>query len=76
MRTSIVIDNALMAEALRVTGLKTKREAVETGLRLLAHRARQAAVADLFGKVEWRGDLVAERLDCPTRQRGRRTAAR
>lgn len=76
MRTNIMIDDALMAEALRATGLKTKREAVEAGLRLLSRQARQAAVADLFGKVEWRGDLVAERLDCPTRQRGRRTAAR
>lgn len=75
MRTNIVIDDALMAEALRATGLTTKREAVEAGLRLLARRARQAAAADLFGQIEWRGDLEAERLDSPARRRKPRTAA-
>jgi Arc/MetJ family transcription regulator len=35
MRTNIVIDDKLMQEALRVSGLKTKREAVEQGLRTL-----------------------------------------
>ena len=75
MRTNVVIDDALMAEALRATGLKTKREAVEAGVRLLARRARQAAAADLFGQVEWRGDLEAERLNSPVRRRGSRTAA-
>jgi Arc/MetJ family transcription regulator len=75
MRTNIVIDDTLIAEALRATGLKTKREAVEAGLRLLARRARQAAAADLFGQIEWRGDLGAERLDSPVRRRNSRTAA-
>jgi len=63
MRTNIVIDDRLMAEALRATGLKTKREAVEAGLRLLARRARQAAAAELFGAVDWQGDLDVERRD-------------
>ena len=53
MRTNIVIDDALMAEVLQATGLRTKREAVEAGLRLLARRARQASAADLFGAVSW-----------------------
>lgn len=73
MRTNIVIDDAVMAEALRATGLRTKREAVEAGLRLLARRARQAAAADLFGTVDWQGDLDAERRDevqSPTRDGG------
>jgi Arc/MetJ family transcription regulator len=76
MRTNIVIDDALMAEALRATGLKTKREAVEAGLRLLARRARQASAAELFGAVEWRGDLDAERSDgARPRRRGRAAVA-
>lgn len=65
MRTTIVIDDAVMAEALEATGLQTKREAVEAGLRLLARRARQAAAADLFGTIDWRGDLDTERRDEP-----------
>lgn len=63
MRTNIVIDDAIMADALEATGIKTKREAVEAGLRLLARRARQAAAADLFGAIDWQGDLDAERRD-------------
>jgi Arc/MetJ family transcription regulator len=74
MRTNIVIDDELMAEALAATGLKTKREAVEAGLRLLAPRARQAAAADLFGAVDWRGDLDADRRDGRGARHGRGAA--
>lgn len=75
MRTNIVIDDELMAEALAVTGLKTKREAVEAGLRLLTRRARQAAAADLFGAVDWQGDIDADRRDAPGERHGRGAAA-
>jgi Arc/MetJ family transcription regulator len=75
MRTNIVIDDTLMAEALRATGLRTKREAVEAGLRLLARHARQAAAADLFGAVDWQGDLDAERRDGDEPEGGRRVTA-
>lgn len=75
MRTNIVIDDDLMAEALQATGLRTKREAVEAALRLLARRARQASAADLFGKIDWRGDLDAERRDDAGSVPGRGAAA-
>lgn len=75
MRTNIVIDDAVMAEALAATGLKTKREAVEAGLRLLARRARQASAVELFGAIDWRGDLDAERRDEPAPRRGSRASA-
>lgn len=65
MRTNIEIDDALMAEAMAASGLKTKRETVEAALRLLARRKRQASALDLFGAVEWEGDLDAERRDIP-----------
>jgi Arc/MetJ family transcription regulator len=65
MRTNIEIDDKLMAEAMAASGLPTKRETVEAGLRLLARRKRQASARDLFGQVQWRGDLDAERLDDP-----------
>lgn len=63
MRTNIVIDDALMDEALKATGLKTKREAVELGLRTLVQLSRQREVKKLRGKVQWIGDLDAMRLD-------------
>lgn len=78
MRTNIEIDDDLMAEAMAATGLTTKRETVETALRLLARRARQAEAASLFGQIDWQGDLEAERLDDapPGPRRRKRPSAR
>lgn len=63
MRTNIVIDDNLMQETLRATGLKTKREAVEEGLRTLLRLKRQAQIRTLRGKLKWKGDLNAMRSD-------------
>jgi Arc/MetJ family transcription regulator len=63
MRTNIVIDDKLMTETLRATGLKTKREAVELGLQTLLRLRRQAEIRRLRGKVNWEGDLDAMRRD-------------
>lgn len=63
MRTNIVIDDKLMKDALRVTGLKTKREAVELGLRTLLRLRRQGEIRRFRGKLNWQGDLDAMRTD-------------
>jgi Arc/MetJ family transcription regulator len=63
MRTRIVIDDRLMRETLRVTGLKTKREAVELGLRTLVRLHQQEQIKRHRGRLEWRGDLDAMRTD-------------
>jgi Bacterial antitoxin of type II TA system, VapB len=47
MRTNIVIDDKLMRDALRATGLKTKRAAVEQGLRTLLRLSRQSEIRRL-----------------------------
>jgi Arc/MetJ family transcription regulator len=57
MRTNIVIDDKLMTDALKTTGLSTKKEAVEQGLRLLIQRNKQQAIRKLRGKLRWEGDL-------------------
>jgi len=57
VRTNIVIDDHLMKEALRVTGVKTKREVVELGLKSLIQLREQAKIRDLYGKLKWEGDL-------------------
>jgi Arc/MetJ family transcription regulator len=57
MRTNIVIDDKLMAAAMRATGLKTKRAVVELGLRRLVMLNAQARIRELRGKVHWEGDL-------------------
>jgi Arc/MetJ family transcription regulator len=63
VRTNIVIDDKLMRDTLRVNGLKTKREAVELGLRTLLRLSRQAEIWKLRGKVDWQGDLSAMRTE-------------
>jgi len=63
VRTNIVIDDKLMRDTLRATGLKTKRAAVEEGLRTLLRLRRQAEIRRLRGKLAWRGDLDAMRSD-------------
>jgi len=63
MRTNIVIDDKLMQDTLRATGLKTKREAVEQGLRTLLRLRRQEEIRRYRGKLPWQGDLDAMRTD-------------
>lgn len=63
MRTNIVIDDKLMKDALKTTGAKTKREAVEMGLRTLIQLGRQERMRQLRGKIAWEGDLEAMRTD-------------
>jgi len=63
MRTNIVIDDALMEEVLKVTGIKTKREAVELGLKTLLRLKKQERIKDFRGKLRWEGDLEAMRTD-------------
>jgi Arc/MetJ family transcription regulator len=57
MRTNIEIDDGLIAEAMRATGLTTKKATVEEALRrLVLHHRRRSAVADMAG-LGWEGDL-------------------
>jgi Arc/MetJ family transcription regulator len=63
MRTNIVIDDALMAEAMRASGAKTKRETVELGLKTLLRLRRQEDIRRYRGKLPWSGDLDAMRRD-------------
>jgi len=63
MRTNIVISDELMSQALKLTGLKTKRETVEAGLDLLVKMARQARIRSARGTLRWEGDLDTMRRD-------------
>ena len=63
MRTNISIDDSLMADVLVATGLKTKREAVEMGLKTLLLLKQQEAIKAFKGKLKWDGDLEQMRTD-------------
>src|SRR5207237_10348803 len=61
MRTNIEIEDELIREALRVSGLETKRAAVEAGLRALIRLNKRRKILDLAGKVQWEGNLDESR---------------
>ena len=63
MRTNIVIDDELMADVLQLTGLKTKREAVELGLKTLVNLKKQEKIRQFRGKLPWQGDLDEMRTE-------------
>ena len=63
MRTNIIIDDTLMADVLKATGAKTKREAVELGLKTLLTLKQQEAIKVFKGKLKWDGDLEQMRTD-------------
>jgi Arc/MetJ family transcription regulator len=62
MRTNIDIDDRLMRQAMRSSRSRTKRAAVEAGLRLLIQTRAQASIRRLRGKVRWDGNLNKSRL--------------
>jgi len=62
VRTNIEIDDQLLNEAMRSSGARTKKAAVEAGLRLLVKTQSQAAIRRLRGKVQWEGDLNESRM--------------
>ena len=63
MRTNIDIDDRLMRQAMRSSGARTKRAAVEEGLRLLIQTKGQTSIRRLRGNVAWEGDLNSSRLE-------------
>jgi Arc/MetJ family transcription regulator len=57
MRTNIIIDDELMTDVLKLTGIKSKREAVEQGLRILLALKQQEKIKQFKGALKWEGDL-------------------
>ncbi|HCI76867.1 MULTISPECIES: type II toxin-antitoxin system VapB family antitoxin [unclassified Psychrobacter] len=66
MRTNIHIDDSLMSDAQRLSGAKTKKEAVEQGLKLLVQMHEQQSIRQLRGKLQWDGDLEQMRQGIDT----------
>ena len=63
MRTNIVIDDDLMDRVMKLTGVRTKREAVEMGLKALLRLTKQQSIRNCRGKLDWQGDLDDMRTD-------------
>ncbi|MCP9799895.1 type II toxin-antitoxin system VapB family antitoxin [Synechococcus sp. RedBA-s] len=65
MRTNIVIDDLLMRDAMQASEARTKREAVEIGLRTLVRLEQQKRIQAFRGRLSWKGDLENLRQDLP-----------
>jgi Arc/MetJ family transcription regulator len=63
MRTNIIINDQLMESALSSGNYKSKREAVEEGLKLLVNHNSQIKLLELEGKIQWNGNLEEMRMD-------------
>lgn len=57
MRTNIVINDTLIEQAFKLGGYKTKREAVEEGLKLLIRIKQQESIKKYKGRLKWEGNL-------------------
>jgi len=63
MRTNVVIDDNLMASALKVSGFRTKKDAIEEGLKLLVQMNSHKEIKQFRGKLQWSGNLNEMRTD-------------
>ena len=63
MRTNVIIDDNLMESALKVSGLRTKKAAIEEGLKLLVQTRNQSKIKELRGQLKWTGNLDEMRAD-------------
>ncbi|MBP1750417.1 MAG: transcription regulator of the Arc/MetJ class [Deltaproteobacteria bacterium] len=63
MRTNVVINDDLMRDALASSGLKTKKDAIEAGLKLLVQFNRLSKIRKFRGRLKWVGDLEEMRID-------------
>jgi len=62
MRTNIVLDDTLVKRAQKLTGIRTKREVIDTALRTLVRLHEQSTAKALRGKLHWEGNLEESRL--------------
>jgi Arc/MetJ family transcription regulator len=63
VRTNVVINDDLMESALKSSGIKTKKEVIEEGLKLLVQMKNQEKIKKFRGKLKWTGSLEEMRLD-------------
>jgi Arc/MetJ family transcription regulator len=62
MRTNIDLDDELIAKAMKVSGTRTKKAAVDAALRLMVRIHGQTEIRKLRGTVQWEGNLDESRM--------------
>ena len=64
-RTNVVLDEKLVEECRKLTGIKTRRALIDYALKEVLRRGRQKRLLELQGAVDWEGDLAAWREGRP-----------
>ena len=57
MKINIALDEALVDEAKRITGIQTNRELIDYALREIVRRHRIPKIVELEGAIDWEGYL-------------------
>ncbi len=57
MRTNIVLDDELVNNCIKATGIKTKKSLIDYALKELLRHKKQRRILELKGKVTWEGNL-------------------
>ena len=60
-RTNIVLDDTLVADCQKTTGIKTRRALIDHALQEILRHERQKKILELKGAVQWEGDLATWR---------------
>jgi Arc/MetJ family transcription regulator len=72
MRTNIILDDALVREAMTLSGETTKTGVIHRALKEFLQRQRLIDMANSFGKIQWEGDLDQMRERVPDHGTARR----
>ena len=62
-RTNVVLDNKLVEDCIKATGIKTQKALIDHALRELLRHENQLKILDLKGKINWEGNLDEWRQD-------------
>ncbi|MGE4267925.1 MAG: type II toxin-antitoxin system VapB family antitoxin [Deferribacterales bacterium] len=62
MATNLAIDDELLKEAQQISGLKTKKDTVNTALKEFITKRKQEEIIDLFGTVDYDDDYDYKKL--------------
>ena len=60
-RTNVVLDDNLVVQCQKETGIRTRRGVIDYALQELLRHARQKKVLELKGRISWQGNLGAWR---------------
>lgn len=60
-RTNIVLRDDLIKDLMRLSEIKTKKEAIEKAIELYVNWLKKQKLRSLRGKIEWDGDLMKMR---------------